>query len=46
MSEGVEPDECYYINNEATVRGRSKLDFETDPPPDLAIEIDLTSHCL
>jgi len=44
MSEGVEPDECYYINNEATVRGRSKLDFETDPPPDLAIEIDLTSR--
>lgn len=40
---GIEPDECFYIQNEAAVRGRETLDLETDPPPDLAIEIDITS---
>ncbi len=44
MIQGVEPDECYYITHEATVRGRNNLDFEIDPPPDLAIEIDITSR--
>jgi len=40
---GIEPDNCYYIQNELAVRGRQTLDLETDPPPDLAIEIDITS---
>jgi Uma2 family endonuclease len=40
---GIEPDNCYYIQNELTVRGRETLDLETDPPPDLAIEIDITN---
>jgi Uma2 family endonuclease len=40
---GIEPDNCYYIQNEIAVRGRQELDLETDPPPDLAIEIDITS---
>ncbi|WP_017655176.1 Uma2 family endonuclease [Fortiea contorta] len=39
----IEPDACYYIQNEAVIRGRETLDLETDPPPDLAIEIDITS---
>ncbi|MBH8563214.1 Uma2 family endonuclease [Nostoc sp. CENA67] len=40
---GIEPDNCYYIQTEPRVRGRETLDLETDPPPDLAIEIDITS---
>ncbi|MHC0064998.1 Uma2 family endonuclease [Nostoc sp. UIC 10890] len=40
---GIEPDTCYYIQNELAIRGRQTLDLETDPPPDLAIEIDITS---
>ncbi|HEY9833537.1 MAG TPA: Uma2 family endonuclease [Stenomitos sp.] len=40
---GIEPDNCYYIQNELAVRGRQELDLETAPPPDLAIEIDITS---
>ena len=40
---GIEPDNCYYIQNESAIRGRQKLDLETDPPPDLAIEIDITN---
>ena len=39
----IEPDNCYYIQNEAAVRGKNNLDLATDPPPDLAIEIDITS---
>jgi Uma2 family endonuclease len=40
---GIEPDNCYYIQNEFRVRGKDKLDLETDPAPDLAIEIGITS---
>jgi Uma2 family endonuclease len=40
---GIEPDTCYYIQNELAIRGKETLDLETDPPPDLAIEIDITS---
>jgi Uma2 family endonuclease len=40
---GIEPDNCYYIQNEPAVRSRQKLNLETAPPPDLAIEIDITS---
>ncbi len=40
---GIEPDTCYYIQNEPAIRGKVKLNLENDPPPDLAIEIDITS---
>ncbi|MEH1948300.1 MAG: Uma2 family endonuclease [Nostoc sp.] len=40
---GIEPDTCYYIQNELAIRGKQTLDLEKDPPPDLAIEIDITS---
>lgn len=40
---GIEPDNCYYIQNESAIRGKLKLNLEIDPPPDLAIEIDITS---
>ena len=44
MLEGIEPDQCFYIENEAAVRGKDRLDLTIDPPPDLAIEIDITSR--
>ena len=40
---GIEPDNCYYIQNESALRGKQKLNLETEPPPDLAIEIDITN---
>ena len=40
---GVEPDECYYIAHEASVRGKDFYEPGIDPPPDLAIEVDVTS---
>jgi Uma2 family endonuclease len=42
---GTEPDDCFYIQNAAKVIGK-KFDIETDPPPDLAIEVDLSSPSL
>jgi Uma2 family endonuclease len=43
---GLEPDRCYWIANEAAIRGKKRLDLRVDPPPDLAIEVDVTSSSL
>src|SRR5437588_11765498 len=43
---GLEPDECYWIQNEPLVRGKDKIDLRRDPPPDLVIEIDWTHSSL
>lgn len=40
---GVEPDTCFYIQNAALVQGCTQMDLEIYPPPDLAIESDVTS---
>jgi Uma2 family endonuclease len=44
MLKGIEPDNCFYIQNEAAVRGKNWLDLTVDPPPDFALEIDVTSR--
>lgn len=44
--QGVEPDSCYYIKNEPQVRGKQHIDLTVDPPPDLVLEIDITSGSL
>ena len=46
LNKGFEPDSCYYINHEAQVRGKDNIDLSIDPPPDLVIEIDITSPSL
>ena len=43
LERGFEPDSCFYIQNANRVRGKSRLDLTVDPPPDLVIEIDITS---
>ncbi len=40
---GLEPDVCFYIDSYQAILGKRKLDMSIDPPPDLAIEIDVTS---
>lgn len=40
---GLEPDACFYIQNREAILGKERIDLEIDPPPDLALEIDLTS---
>ncbi|MBW4527662.1 MAG: Uma2 family endonuclease [Phormidium tanganyikae FI6-MK23] len=44
MLKGIEPDQCFYIQNESKIRGKKRLDLSIDPPPDLALEVDLTSR--
>lgn len=40
---GIEPDTCFYIDNASQVRGCTNLNLDHYPPPDLAIESDVTS---
>ena len=40
---GLEPDTCFYIQNAERVRSLMRMDMASDPPPDLAIEADVTS---
>jgi len=42
VQRGLEPDDCYWIQSEPSVRGKPEIDLSVDPPPDLAIEIDIT----
>lgn len=44
MIQAVEPDTCFYIQNYEAVIGKTRIDLTVDPPPDLAIEIDITSR--
>ena len=43
---GLEPDECYYLSNAHRVRGMKRFDPAIYPPPDLAIEVDITSRSI
>jgi len=46
LARGLEPDQCYYIQNEALVRNVEKIDLAHFPPPDLAVEVAITSSSL
>jgi len=41
LEKASEPDNCYYIQNQALVAGK-KVDLKKDPPPDLVVEVDIT----
>jgi Uma2 family endonuclease len=43
---GIEADECFWIANAHRMAGRRRLDLRIDPPPDLAIEVDVTHSSL
>jgi Uma2 family endonuclease len=42
MAKGLEPDDCYYVQSEAEIRNKTEIDFAIDPPPDLAIEVEVS----
>jgi Uma2 family endonuclease len=46
LERGFEPDSCFYVRNVEAVRGKRRLDLTKDPPPDLVIEIEITSHSI
>lgn len=41
---GIEPDYCFYIDHWHSVAGKDRIDWQTDPPPDLVLEVDVTSY--
>ncbi len=43
MTAGIEPDDCFYIQNYKAVIGKERIDLSVDPPPDLSLETDVTS---
>jgi Uma2 family endonuclease len=46
QDKGVEPDGCYYIRNAARIIGKRVIDLESDLPPDVVVEVDITSTSL
>jgi Uma2 family endonuclease len=46
MQRGFDPDTCFYVQNAGLIRGKTELDLTVAPPPDVVIEIDLTSPSL
>lgn len=46
LVKGFEPDSCFYIQSLARIRGKRRIELPQDPPPDLLIEIDITSSSL
>jgi len=38
---GNEPDACFYVQSAGRIGNRMQLDFATDPPPDIAVEVDV-----
>jgi Uma2 family endonuclease len=43
---GLESDECFWIASAPQMAGKRRLDLRTDPPPDLALEVDVTRSSL
>lgn len=46
LLKGFEPDTCFYIQNAEAIAGKDTIDLMTEPPPDLVIEVDITSGTL
>src|SRR6266700_436280 len=46
LTRGFEPDSCFYVQNVERVRDRDQIDLTVGPPPDLVIEIDISSSSL
>ena len=46
LKKGFEPDSSFYFRHAAAIRGKDVTDMATDPPPELIIEVDITSSSL
>jgi Uma2 family endonuclease len=44
LANGVEPDTCFYIQNADKIIGKNRIDLAVDPPPDIAVEVDISHH--
>ena len=45
-AKGAEPDDCFYVQSASLIIGKDDLDLAHDPPPDIAVEIDITNTSL
>jgi Uma2 family endonuclease len=43
LRRGAEPDTCFYLQSAAQILGQQDIDLRYDPPPDLVVEVDVTS---
>ena len=46
LAKGVEPDACYYVTNAERIVGKHPIELDSDPLPDLVVEIDITHESL
>ena len=46
LKKGLEPDTCVYVQNAAHVIGKLRLTLGVDPPPDVAVEIDMSNDSI
>jgi Uma2 family endonuclease len=46
LSKAYEADESYYVTHAPELLGKRELDFEVDPPPDLVVEVEITSSAI
>jgi Uma2 family endonuclease len=46
LARGLEPDGCYYVKSAERIIGIRRIDLDRDPPPDIAVEIDITNESL
>ena len=46
LERGFEPDNCYYVQHEPQMWNKRKINFKADPPPDLAIEVEIARKLL
>ena len=42
IEKGLEPDDCFYVQNEPRMWHKMEIDLAVDPPPDLAIEVEMS----
>ena len=40
LARAIEPDTCFYIQNESLVRNKDEINLAADPAPDLVVESD------
>jgi Uma2 family endonuclease len=46
LDRAFEPDESYYIAHANEIRPKDEVDLQLDPPPDLVIEVEITSSAI
>jgi Uma2 family endonuclease len=46
LKKGLEPDTCVYVQNAARVIGKRRITLGVDPPPDIAVEIDMSNDSI